>query len=100
MKKVLFTAIVVLLVAAFGISAFMVGNYLIDGKKQAERNEQLQQMVDAAKSTADATIPQETAPAATGESVPETTAPTGPTEPKVLEPYAGLYELNNDMYPS
>ena len=41
MKKVLFTAVVVLLVAAFGISAFMVGNYLIDGKKQEERYDEL-----------------------------------------------------------
>ena len=31
-KKVLFTAVVVLLVVAFSISAFMVGNYLIEGK--------------------------------------------------------------------
>ena len=37
MKKVLFTVVVLVLVAAFGVSAFMVGNYLIDGKKQANR---------------------------------------------------------------
>ena len=96
-KKIVFAVIVAMLLIAFGVSAFMVGRYLLDGRKQAERNEQLQQMVEAAKSTADATVPQETVPAVTGESVPETTAPTGPTEPKILEPYAGLYELNNDM---
>ena len=35
MKKTLFIVTVLLLVAAFGVSAFMVGNYLLDGKKQA-----------------------------------------------------------------
>ena len=39
MKKTLFIVTVLLLVAAFGISAFMVGNYLLDGKKQADRME-------------------------------------------------------------
>ncbi len=92
MKKALFIAIMVLLLGAFGISAFMVGDYLLDGKKQADRNEELAQMVASGSTTAAATLPQSTVPA-------ETTAPavTGPTEPKVLEPYAGLYELNNDM---
>ena len=33
MKKYLFIAVILVLVAAFGISAFMVGNYLVDGKK-------------------------------------------------------------------
>lgn len=95
-KKIIFAVIVALLLTAFGVSAFMVGSYLLDGKKQAERNEELAQMVEAAKSTTAATQPQETA-AATDPSTPETTAPTGPTEPKILEPYAGLYALNSDM---
>ena len=38
MKKVMFIVIVVLLLIAFGVSAFMVANYLIDGKAQAERS--------------------------------------------------------------
>ena len=96
-KKVIFAAIIALLLVAFGVSAFMVGSYLLDGKKQAERNEQLQQMVEAAKSTTEATQPQETVPSVTGETTPEATAPAGPTEPKILDSYAGLYALNNDM---
>jgi len=56
MKKILFTAIVVLLLAAFGISAFMVGNYLIDGKKQEERNNELSEIVaNAQTETTEAT---------------------------------------------
>ena len=96
-KKVIFAVIVALLLIAFGVSAFMVGSYLMDGKKQAERNEQLQQMVEAAKSTTEAAQTQETVPAAAGETTPGTTVPTGPTEPKILDSYAGLYELNSDM---
>ena len=44
-KKIVFAVILAVLLIAFGVSAFMVGRYLLDGKKQAERNEQLQQMV-------------------------------------------------------
>ena len=43
MKKVLFIVIVVALLIAFGVSAFMVGSYLINGKEQADRNEELAQ---------------------------------------------------------
>ena len=57
MKKTLFTVTVLLLVAAFGISAFMVGNYLLDGKKQADRMDELSQVVSEAQTetTAEAT---------------------------------------------
>ena len=98
MKKVLFTAIVLLLVAAFGISAFMVGNYLIDGKKQEDRYNELSQIAastqgttEAAETTA-ATIPQET--------TEETAVPaetTEPTEPGPLSGYKEIYEMNNDV---
>ncbi len=95
MKKILFILIVVLLLAAFGTSAFMVGSYLLDGKKQTERNEELAQMVESAK----ATNPPAQTQGAAAESVPETTAPSviGPTGDKVLGAYAGLYGINNDM---
>ena len=49
MKKTLFIVTVLLLVAAFGISAFMVGNYLLDGKKQADRMDDLSQIVSNAQ---------------------------------------------------
>ena len=49
MKKTLFIVTVLLLVAAFGVSAFMVGNYLLDGKKQADRMDQLAQAVSEAQ---------------------------------------------------
>jgi len=93
MKKVLFTAIVVMLVAAFGISAFMVGSYLIDGKKQEERNEELSQIVaNAQTETTEATETTEVP-----ETTEETTVPTEPTEPGILPGYKEIYEMNNDV---
>ena len=97
MKKILFTAIVVMLVAAFGISAFMVGSYLIDGKKQAERNEELSEIVANAQTDA-TTIPETTEPAAPQETTAETTEATQPTEEGgMLAGYKEIYEMNNDV---
>ena len=96
MKKVLFVIVVVLLLIAFGVSAFMVGSYLLDGKKQADRNNELAQMVEDARATAPTPAPME-------ESVPENTeestlpVPTVVGADGILVEYAGLYELNNDM---
>ncbi len=99
MKKVLFTAIVVMLLAAFGISAFMVGNYLIDGKKQAERNEELSEIVANAQ-TATTEAPETTETTAPTETTEETTVPTEttePTEPGIIPGYQEIYEMNNDV---
>ena len=87
MKKTLFTVTVLLLVAAFGISAFMVGNYLIDGKQQAERMDELSQVVSQAQ------------PETATEAVEETTEETEPketTEAGMLPGYKDIYEQNND----
>ena len=92
MKKVLFTAVVVLLVAAFGISAFMVGNYLIDGKNQAERNEALSEIVANAQ-----TETTEAAESKAAETTTPTEETTEPTEPGMLPGYKEIYEMNNDV---
>ena len=88
MKKTLFTVTVLLLVAAFGISAFMVGNYLLDGKKQAERMDDLSQLVSDAQT--------ETTAEATTEGTTEATEPKETTEPGMLPGYKDIYEQNND----
>ena len=41
MKKLLFTATILLLVAAFGVSAFLVGSYLLEGKKQEDKFDEM-----------------------------------------------------------
>ena len=92
MKKMLFTAVVVLLVAAFGISAFMVGNYLIEGKKQADRYNELSNI--AANAQTETTEPES---AETSAPTEETTEPAEPTEPGMLPGYKEIYEMNNDV---
>ena len=88
MKKTLFTVTVLLLVAAFGISAFMVGNYLLDGKKQADRMDELSQVVSEAQT--------EETTEATPEGTTEETEPKETTEPGMLPGYKDIYEQNND----
>ena len=46
MKKTMFIAVVLVLLVAFGISAFMVGDYLVEGKKQAERFDELSEIAN------------------------------------------------------
>jgi sortase B len=89
MKKVLFTAVVVLLVAAFGVSAVMVGNYLIEGKKQADRYNELSNI--AANAQTETTEPESTETSASTEETTE------PTEPGMLPGYKEIYEMNNDV---
>ena len=79
MKKVLFTAVVLVLVAAFGVSAFMVGNYLIEGKEQADRYNELSDI--AANAQTETT---EGASVAPQETAGETAESTEPTEPGIL----------------
>lgn len=88
-KKILFIATVVLLLIAFGVSAFMVVNYLAEGKKQEDRNNQLAQMVSQAS-----TEPKETKPA---ETTAATTESTEPTELTMIPGYAEIYEQNQDL---
>ena len=52
MKKILFIAVVVALLAAFGISAFMVGDYLVEGKQQANRYDELSNIAANAQTEA------------------------------------------------
>ena len=87
MKKTLFTVTVLLLVAAFGISAFMVGNYLLDGKKQADRMDDLSQIVSNAQTETTAE---------TTEGTVETTEAAETTTPGMLPGYKDIYEQNND----
>ena len=87
MKKVLFTVVVLVLVAAFGVSAFMVGNYLVDGRKQANRYDELSDI--AANAQTETQKPAETAD--------PTAETTEPTEPGMLPGYKEIYEMNNHV---
>ena len=91
MKKILFTVTVLLLVVAFGVSAFMVGNYLLDGKKQEDRMDQLSQIVSDAQTETTASKAEETTTGTTEETEPRET-----TKPGILPGYKELYEQNSD----
>ena len=92
MKKVLYIIAIVLLIAVFGVSAFQVGSYFMESKKQKENFDQLSEMVQDAQNTATAETTEATVPeAATEETVDEN------TEPTMLPGYKELYEMNNDV---
>ena len=91
MKKVLFTAVVVLLVAAFGISAFMVGNYLIDGKNQANRYDELSEI--AANVQTESNAPAETV--GTGTEAEDATEAAETEKTGMLPGYKEIYDMNN-----
>ena len=95
MKKTMFIVIVLVLVAAFGISAFMVGNYLVEGKQQANRYDELSQIANGQTTQEpETTAPAEVTEAATeAEEQEEATRPTGANG--MLIGYDEIYELNN-----
>lgn len=91
MKKSVYIIAVVVLLIIFGVSAFQVGSYFIESKKQESKFDDLAASVqaaeEAAKATTEATEPEETQ---------ETTSPTE-GEPQILPGYAELYEQNPDL---
>lgn len=88
MKKTMFTIVVIVLVAAFAISAFMVGKYLIDGKKQADRYGELSNIAANGQTETQAA-------AETKETQAPTAETTEPTEPGMLAGYKEIYEMND-----
>ena len=94
MKKGMFIVVVVLLLIAFGVSAFMVGSYLLEGKEQEDRYNELSQI--AANSTRETTAAVETTQSAETTQAQETTQSTEPTDPTMITGYAAIYEQNPD----
>ncbi len=90
MKKALFIVIVILLLIAFGVSAFMVGTYLLEGKEQEDRYNELASIAANAQTTEATTEATET----TAETTVETTVETEPPEPTMIPGYQEIYDLN------
>lgn len=98
MKKTLYAAMIVVLLAVFGVSAFFVGRYVLEGKQQAERFEELADIKN--QNTTAATEPKTDAPEAiTGAVSDETTPSSAPaaTEGGILPEYKDLYAMNDDL---
>ncbi len=92
-KKILFIVTIVLLIAAFGISAFMVGSYLVEGKQSEDRYGELAEL--ASGTTTAATEAVETTEAAA--TTQATTLPEETTEPGMIAGYEEVYNQNSDV---
>lgn len=97
MKKGIFIVVVVLLLIAFGVSSFMVGSYLLEGKEQKDRYNELAQIAANGRETQSAMeteeVPGDTQGAA---EQPSETEDDIPTESTMIPGYAEIYEGNND----
>ena len=94
MKKTVYILAIVLLLLVFGVSAFMVGSYVLEGKEQKEKYDSLSALKDSAKENA--TQPAETVPAETD---PEGTFGEAEIrdENGMLVEYGEIYALNKDV---
>jgi len=94
MKKSLYIVAVVVLLIVFGVSAFQVGSYFLEGKEQEQKFDELASAVESAQEAAKATSEATEAPQATVEGE---TVPTTEGEPVMLPGYAELNAQNPDM---
>jgi len=94
MKKALYIITIVILLVAFGVSAFQVGTYFLEGKEQEERYDELAALKEQAMSAATETTQaeDETEPVETTEETVCLTAENG-----MLLGYNELYEMNSDV---
>ena len=97
MKKVVYILTIVLLLAVFGVSAFMVGSYVIESREQQAKFDELAAIKENAKNptvstdATDTTEPEETRPEGTFSAV-EIRDENG-----MLVEYGEIYALNNDL---
>ena len=95
MKKSLYIVAVVVLLIIFGVSAFKVGSYLVEGKQQEEKFDEMAAQVQAAQQAAKETTEATEATEETEET--EETVPTTEGEPVMMPGYAELHEQNPHM---
>ena len=97
MKKTVYIVSIVLLLLVFGVSAFMVGSYIVEGKQQEAKYDSLAQIKENAKENA--TQPTAEATQSTEETVPEGTfgAVEIRDENGMLVEYGEIYALNDDV---
>ncbi len=93
MKKSVFIIVVIILLIAFSVSAFMVGRYVINSKEQQRLNEELAQLAASTTEATQATQPETQAPT---EATVETTQETEPPEPTMIAAYEEVYNKNTD----
>ena len=97
MRRAVFFALVAVLLAAIGLSVWQIGSYVMDSRRSRGQYQELAQLRQ------EATVPKETEPTVTVETVPEEkaemaeTVATEPPAPEVLPELAGLLAVNPDL---
>ena len=95
LSKFAYIAILLILVAIFGVSAWHVGGYFLESHREQEQFDELAAMKEQMLQQ---TQPTEAPTEETAETeAAEETEPTEPTEPGMLAEYAVIYEQNNDV---
>ncbi len=89
-RRILLYIILVLLILIFLASAFCLGRYFLDSKRQSDRYNELASLVEQHRQEA-------TLPPATSPTVPESTVPEETQGPSILPEYENLYEINPDL---
>ena len=98
MKKVLSIVVIVALVIVFVVSAFMVGKYFADSKKQADEFDKLAGMVTKPTEAADPGISDpESGEAASSQETIKIMGPNDMNELGIIPEYYEVYRLNGDM---
>ena len=93
-KKLVFYATVAVLLIAFAASAFLIGKYVLEGKKEAAMYEQLAQQAAASVAATEPSVNMMPGTAATEQTVPAYTGPIyDPTQ--ILPEIKTYYEAND-----
>lgn len=96
-KKAILTVVMILLLIAFGISAFKIVSYMLDGKRQDDLSNDLSNVVANAQAEASTQPTEAPTQAPTQEAdVPTVPPTTAATEPQMLPGYKEIYEKNPD----
>lgn len=93
--KVLYTLVIVVLVAVFAFSAYYVASYFLEGKEQQAQYDDLADMVESVRNDPTYNAEEYYKNPVIGETV---VAPDGTVEEKIVLPeYASIYEQNNHL---
>ena len=93
--KVLYTLLILVLVAVFAFSAYYVASYFLEGKEQQAQYDNLANMVESVRNDPTYSVEEYYENPVIGETV---VTPEGIVEEKIVLPeYAPVYELNNHL---
>ena len=95
--KILYILAIVVFIGIFCVSAFYVGNYLVQSNKQQASYNELASIMESIQSATQPTQSTQPAQSSKPDISGVETSPEEPTDPPILPEYAPLYEMNSDM---